>query len=139
MEEIENVEQVEEEVEYFDDELRQALEKNLEKNEDYSMLKNVSTKKEKKQKKSNNNHLSFQDFSKLVDKIEESKKPKKFMPSKLKQVITEQKRKFNPRFPPYKFEHLLSKPKIFEDNKEIDKNIKSPVTKGAWQNMLKIN
>jgi hypothetical protein len=134
MEEIENVEQVEEEVEYFDDEIRQALEKNLEKNEDYSMLKNVSKKKEKKQKQ-NNNHLSFQDFSKLVDKIEESKKPKKFMPSKLKQVVIEQKRKFNPRFPPYKFEN--NKEILF--NLEIDTNIKAPITKGAWQNMLKIN
>jgi len=57
------------------------------------------------------------------------------MPSKLKQVITEQKRKFNPRFPPYKFEN--NKEILF--NLEIDTNIKAPITKGAWQNMLKIN
>ena len=121
--------QVEEQVEeYLDDEMRQALDKNLEKNIDYSDMKIVTTKKSKKVKQSTN--LSFQDFSKLVDKLEESKKPKKFMPSKLKEVNIEQKRKFNPRFPPYKFEH--SKETVF--NLEIDTTIKTPVLKGAWQN-----
>ena len=121
-------EQQVEEPEYLDDEMKQALEKNLEKNIDYSDLKIVTTKKSKKIKQSTN--LSFQDFSKLVDKLEESKKPKKFMPSKLKEVNIEQKRKFNPRFPPYKFEHL--KETVF--NLEIDTTIKTPILKGAWQN-----
>ena len=54
------------EPEYLDDEMRQALDKNLEKDIDYSDLKIVTTKKNKKVKQSTN--LSFQDFSKLFFK-----------------------------------------------------------------------
>ena len=129
------VEQVEElEPEYMDDEIRQALEKRLERNEDYSTLKNLPNKKDKKSKQTKKD-LSFEDFSKYVDKIEESKKPKKFIPSKLNKAPVENKRKFNPRFPPYKFEKTIET--AFEI--QVDKTVITPMAKGAWTNTLKLN
>jgi hypothetical protein len=131
---IENPEEVEQEDEEYeiDDETRRIIweasqknyslltqESNINSNQDTNNNNKKNTKKQKP-----NNKFSLNDFNKNVEKDEEAKKPKKFvskrMNTKKKEMgITEviEKRKFNPRLPPYNFVKVKSN-EVYEINNE---------------------